>query len=125
PQFQQGTPPFDSEGLFQTGSDGLPMEQRTEDAPVAISIPLGQMPANGFPLVTYFHGSGGLSTALADRGTWVPTNDPTFCAPGCALDGWNGTASCNMGDPGCVMGCNTPGKGPAYVLAPFGFAMAG
>ncbi len=125
PQFQQGTPPFDAEGLFQTGPDGLPVVQRMEDAPVCISIPLGEMPPNGFPLVNYFHGSGGLSTSLADRGTWVPTTDPTKCAPGVTLDGWNGTASCNMGDPMCVMGCNIPGQGPAYVLAPFGFAMAG
>lgn len=125
PQFQKGTPPFDTEGSFDFSDGGLPAKQRDEDAPFAISLPRGQMPANGFPLVTYFHGSGGLSTALADRGTWVPTNDPTQCAPGNALDGWNGTASCNPGDPGCVAGCNTPGQGPAYVLAPFGLAMAG
>ncbi len=114
PQFQQGTPPFDTQGTFTFGSDGLPIKQRDEDAPVAISIPFGEMPANGYPLVLYFHGSGGLSTALADRGTWVPTNDQSKCAPGVTLDMWNG-----------VTGCNTPGEGPAWVLAPFGMAMAG
>ncbi len=131
PQFQQGTPPFDTEGTFDFAADGLPVMQRYEVAPVAITLPVGEMPASGFPLVTYFHGSGGYSTSLADRGTWRPTNDPTQCAPATQftpatpLDGWNGTASCNMGDPMCVMGCNTPGQGPAYVLAPFGIAMAG
>ena len=116
PQFQQGTPPFNTQGLFQTGSDGLPVVQRMEPAPIAISIPRSPMPANGYPLVTYFHGSGGISTALADRGTWVSETSPNYagCAPGVMPDAWNG-----------VMGCNTPAQGPAYVLAPFGFAMAG
>jgi hypothetical protein len=134
PQFQQGTPPFDTQGSFSFGTDGLPVKQRDEVAPVAISLPRAQMPLAGFPLVTYFHGSGGFSTALADRGTWVATMDATKCAPAtpytpaCAFDGWDGTASCTPGgasDPMCVSGCNTPGQGPAYVLAPFGFAMAG
>ena len=131
PQFQVGKPPFDSEGSFDFSDGGLPAKQRDEPAPVAITIPRGPMPVNGFPLVTYFHGSGGYSTSLADRGAWRPTSDPSQCAPATAftpatpLDGWNGTASCNAGDPLCVMGCNTPGQGPAYVLAPFGIAMAG
>jgi hypothetical protein len=112
PQFQQGTPPFDTKGLFDFSDNGLPAKQRDEDAPVAITIPRGPMPANGFPLVLYFHGSGGLSTAVVDRGTWHPEPDPTKC-PNMTQDMWNG-----------VLGCNTPGQGPAYVLAPFGFAMA-
>jgi hypothetical protein len=113
PQFQTGTPPFDSGGLFDLGSDGLPVMQGTQVAPVAITLPVGQMPAAGFPLVTYVHGSGGLSTELIDRGTWVPMTDTSMCAPG-TVDTWNG-----------VTGCNQAGEGPAYVLAPFGFAMAG
>jgi hypothetical protein len=129
PQFQQGTPPFDTGGTFGPLTNGVPPMQRTEVAPVAITIPLGEMPANGYPLVSYFHGSGGFSTALADRGTWVPgtTNcaPATLYTPAQAPDGWDGTESCTMGMPNCVMGCNTPGEGPAYVVAPFGFAMAG
>ena len=112
PQFQQGTPPFDTQGLFQIGSDGLPVKQRDEDAPIAITIPKGEMPADGFPLVLYFHGSGGLSTAIVDRGTWHVETDPTKCPEG-TLETWANTT-----------GCNTAGQGPAYVLAPHGFAMA-
>jgi hypothetical protein len=63
--------------------------------------------------VTYFHGSGGLSSAVVDRGTWHPEADPTKCPDG-HQDEWNG-----------VLGCNTKGEGPAHVLAPFGLAMAG
>lgn len=113
PQFQKGTPPFDTEGLFDFSDGGLPAKQGEEIAPLTIAIPKGEMPAAGFPLVLYFHGSGGLSTAVVDRGTWVPETDPTKCPEG-TLGDWNGTT-----------GCNKKGEGPAYVLAPFGFATAG
>ncbi|MFT3769562.1 MAG: hypothetical protein QM820_29350 [Minicystis sp.] len=112
PQFQKGKPPFDTEGLFDFSDGGLPAKQRDEDAPLTITIPKGEMPAEGFPLVLYFHGSGGLSSAVADRGTWAPQPDPTQC-PGGTQDEWNG-----------VLGCNKKGEGPAHVLAPFGLAMA-
>ena len=113
PQFQKGKPDFKTEGLFEYSDGGLPAKQRDEDAPVTITIPKGEMPAGGFPLVVYFHGSGGTSTAIADRGTWRPESDPTKC-PGGHLDEWLG-----------VKGCNIKGEGPAWVLAPHGFAMIG
>jgi len=98
PQFQTGTPPFaTSGGTFTFGSDGLPVKQGTAAVPMAISLPTtGPMPAAGFPLVLYFHGSGGVSTEFIDRGPILVPD-----------------------------GGETPGQGPAYVLAPFGFAMAG
>ncbi len=64
PQFQEGTPPFDEAGLFSFGADGLPIEQRTEEAPIAITIPRMAMPAGGFPLMLNVHGSGGFSVAM-------------------------------------------------------------
>ncbi|MEZ4445570.1 MAG: hypothetical protein R3B72_41225 [Polyangiaceae bacterium] len=96
PQFQRGTPPFDEDGLFVFGDDGLPVVQRTEVAPVVIALPLGEMPAGGFPLVMYFHGSGGLAAQVVDRGT--------------------------ITEPG---GTPTKGEGPAHVLAAHGFASVG
>ncbi len=113
PQFQRGKPPFDTEGLFDLQADGLPKKQRDEKAPITITLPRGEMPKAGFPLVTYFHGSGGLSTAVVDRGTWRVESDATKC-PEHALEDWLGKK-----------GCNTKGEGPAHVLSPFGFAMAG
>jgi hypothetical protein len=98
PQFQTGAPPFDKGGLFDFGADGLPKKQRDETAPITIALPKGQpMPAGGYPFIVYFHGSGGLSTAVVDAG---PLQSPTD----------------NNG---------IPGQGPAYVMAPHGFAMAG
>jgi hypothetical protein len=111
PQFQKGKPPYDTEGLFDFSDNGLPAKQRDEKVPVSITLPNGTMPAAGYPLVVYFHGSGGLSTAIEDRGTWHPEPDPNKC-PDKHQDEWNG-----------VKGCNTKGEGPAHVLAPHGFAM--
>jgi len=96
PQYQQGTPPFDTQGLFDDGPDGLPVQQRLTDVPIVISLPKGEMPTDGWPLVLYFHGSGGLSTQVVDRG---PKSEPD-------------------GPP-------AKGLGPAHVLAGHGFAAVG
>ncbi len=96
PQFQKGRPPFDTDGLFVPDAQGVPIEQRKEVAPIVITLPKSEMPSGGYPLVLYFHGSGGLSTQVVDRGP--------ITTPG---------------------GTPTPGQGPAYVLEPFGFATAG
>jgi hypothetical protein len=112
PQFQKGAPPYDTDGLFDIGADGLPAKQRDEVAPVTITLPKKTMPAGGFPLVVYFHGTGGRSTAVADRGTWHLETDASKCPDG-ELDTWNGQT-----------GCNTAGTGPGYVVAEHGIAMA-
>jgi hypothetical protein len=67
PQFQQGTPPFDTEGLFDIGADGVPVEQRQETIPVVFTLPLDAMPPAGFPLIMYFHGSGGTHDQVVAR----------------------------------------------------------
>ncbi|MFW5741380.1 MAG: hypothetical protein ACOC1F_13550, partial [Myxococcota bacterium] len=67
PQFQRGAPPFNTEGMFELDDDGLPVVQREETAPVALTIPKAPMPAGGYPLMLYFHGSGGLSDQVVDR----------------------------------------------------------
>ncbi|HTJ81625.1 MAG TPA: hypothetical protein VL400_07860, partial [Polyangiaceae bacterium] len=70
PQFQKGTPPYDTDGLFEIGADGQPKMQRMEEAPFAVVIPRTPMPADGYPLVLNVHGSGGFSVAMVQ-----PVND--------------------------------------------------
>jgi hypothetical protein len=113
PQFQQGSPPFNTYGRFDLGPDGLPVKQGDEAAPVVIAIPKAPMPTGGYPLLVYFHGSGGRSTAVVDRGLWHTASDPATC-PEHTLDTWNGQT-----------GCNTQGMGPAHYLAAHGIASAG
>jgi len=112
PQFQRGKAPFDSEGLFEL-EGGIPKKQRDETVPFTLSLPKRTMPAGGWPLVLYFHGSGGLSTASVDRGRWRPVTDASVCPDG-HTDEWEGKK-----------GCNIKGEGPAHVVAEHGFAMAG
>lgn len=94
PQFQQGTPPFNTDGLFAMGDDGLPVRQRDEDAKVVITVPKGPMPDGGYPLVVYFHGSGGLAASAVDYG------------------------------PDDADGGMVAGLGPAYTVGAFGLATA-
>jgi hypothetical protein len=112
PQFQPGKAPYDTGGLFEMEGD-VPKKQADETLPITVTIPKGTMPAGGWPLVMYFHGSGGLSTAAVDRGRWHHETDKTKC-PDQHLDSWLGKS-----------GCNTKGEGPAHINAEHGFAMAG
>jgi hypothetical protein len=112
PQLQVGPPPFNPSttagsgycpagqcGLFNFGTDGLPILQRYETAPLVVLIPRMAMPAAGYPLLQYFHGSGGSSFDIVDSGpTLVQTNPP---------------------NPG---GTPTPNQGPGWVHAESGFA---
>jgi hypothetical protein len=113
PQFQVGSPPYDTGGLFTFDASGMPVLQGEEMAPITITLPKSPMPAGGYPLIVFFHGTGGESTAIADRGIWRPETTTADCPIGQALDTWND-----------VTGCNTPGQGPGWVMAPLGFAMA-
>ncbi len=112
PQFQKGTPPFDKEGFFEM-EGALPKKQRDEAIPFTISFPKQAMPKGGYPLVMYFHGSGGLSTASVDRGRWHLETDPTKCPEG------------KLGEWEKKTGCNVKGEGPAHVVAAHGMGMAG
>jgi hypothetical protein len=113
PRFQRGKAPYDSEGLFEM-EGGIPKKQGEETFPFTLSIPKQTMPKGGWPLVLYFHGSGGLSTASVDRGRWRPVEDASICPIPGQTDTWEGKK-----------GCNVKGEGPAHVVAAHGFAMAG
>lgn len=118
PQFQQGSPPFNTDGLFRFDAQGVPVPVTYADRPeygripVTVTLPRARMPAGGFPLVVYFHGSGGVSGAVVDRGLWRVRSNDFPCPQG--TDTYEGRT-----------GCNTLGEGPAHVLAARGFATAG
>ncbi|MCA9597416.1 MAG: hypothetical protein KC776_29080 [Myxococcales bacterium] len=54
PIFQNGTPPYETEG-----GDIAAAPVRTEDVCMALTVPKGAMPANGWPVVVFAHGTGG------------------------------------------------------------------
>ena len=68
PQFQVGTAPFHKDGRFVLDAAGVPIAQGELTVPLRIVIPAQTMPATGWPLWQFFHGSGGLSSDLVDDG---------------------------------------------------------
>lgn len=59
PNFQAGELPYDSGGNFVFDAQGNPKVQWDEEITFLISVPSGPMPADGWPLVMYSHGTGG------------------------------------------------------------------
>ena len=95
PQFQTGTEPFDTGGLFMLDGNDVPQKQGDMTIPVNITLPKRAMPSTGWPLYQFFHGSGGLSSGVVDLGPSLDSSDMP-----------------------------TPGKGPGYVVALHGIAAA-
>lgn len=70
PLFQQGTPPYaDSGGDIAYTVDGSPLVQGQQDVCFGLSVPKGAaMPAAGWPVVIYLHGTGGSFRSHFDNG---------------------------------------------------------
>ena len=66
PKIQSGERP--GEGAIQWGTDGRPVQTGEQVARLVLGIPKRPMPATGFPLVVYLHGSGGQAYEPIDRG---------------------------------------------------------
>lgn len=70
PNFQEGDVPYlSSGGEIHVGSDGAAVVQRQETMRFALTIPTGNMPAGGWPIVIYAHGTGGDFESFIDDGT--------------------------------------------------------
>jgi predicted esterase len=60
PVYQHGEVPYSTTGGgFELDGSGDPVLARTEPMRFAISVPIGDMPAAGWPIVLYAHGTGG------------------------------------------------------------------
>ena len=60
PMFQEGTPPYINDGgRLRTGADGKPKVVRLEGLRFALTVPRGAIPATGWPVILYAHGTGG------------------------------------------------------------------
>ncbi len=59
PIYQQGEPPYKTDGEIEMDEDGKPILARTEQIRFAITVPHGTMPDAGWPVVLYSHGTGG------------------------------------------------------------------
>ncbi|MBZ0238480.1 MAG: hypothetical protein K8M05_39570 [Deltaproteobacteria bacterium] len=72
PNFQTGALPYNilGDGDIVLGTDGLPVVQRMEPLRVSFTIPAGRaMPASGWPVAIYAHGTGGSFHSFVNDGT--------------------------------------------------------
>jgi hypothetical protein len=91
PNFQHGDPPYlSSGGQITVDASGTAEVQRTESLRFALSVPEGPVPANGFPICIYQHGTGGdwvsfyndgTAEALANQGIAVISTDQVLHGP--------------------------------------------
>lgn len=72
PQFQQGTPPFETPedgGGIEYDASGAPVVARSEDVCMVMTVPkVPAAPAEGFPVLFWAHGTGGAFTAPIGNG---------------------------------------------------------
>jgi hypothetical protein len=95
PDYQEGTPPFSSEGGDWTfDASGKPVFQRTEEARLLVTIPRVTAPGAGLPNVVLIRTGAGGDRPLVDRGLQTAHNAPSAI----------------------------PGSGPAQEFARVGFA---
>ena len=68
---QAGDPPYRSAptGQITIGADGVAVVQRQEPMRFAVTVPAGDVPAAGWPLVIYSHGTGGGYASFINDGT--------------------------------------------------------
>jgi len=101
PGFQKGLLPYPSPifgGDFEYTSDGTPIEQYQRQVTVGVTIPRTPMPAEGYPVMLFHHGTGGWTDNLWNRGKEIPGDDgnimTTYGSPGhvAAIRGWAGAA---------------------------------
>jgi len=97
---QDGCPPYAFEGgAIHFDAFGDPIVQGEALDHLAIALPHGPMPLEGWPLLMYFHGGGGRARQVIDRGrrpdpeaSWEPGTGPALVAArrGWASIGWDG-----------------------------------
>jgi hypothetical protein len=87
PQHQHGMPPhLMGSGELARDEAGNLLVTREEEAPFHLSFPRGKMPAEGFPLVFYVHGTGGDARQAIDRGERPRPGVPGI--PGTGMASW-------------------------------------
>ncbi len=99
PGFQDGTVPFVTEaqgGVFQLDAAGEPIPQYRNHTSFVVTIPRRAMPAGGFPLVQYLHGTGNLASEVYERGRDPGDGVPEVGGGPAAIAAQRGWAAASM-----------------------------
>ncbi|RLU03528.1 MAG: hypothetical protein D9N11_03690 [Ketobacter sp.] len=95
PVLQKGAIPFVTAGTIDFDDQSSPVIRRTRTAPIIVTIPKQTMPAAGFPVLHYHHGTGGLATQVFERGLTAADGSQSYLgspAQVAAQRGWATTA---------------------------------
>jgi len=84
PVFQQGEPPYTSNGAWAFDANGAPVMQRMERSRVVVTVPRRAMPAGGYPVTVFVRTGGGGDRPLVDRGVRGVNGGPAL-EPGTGL----------------------------------------
>jgi len=68
PDYQQGEPPFDTEGGWTTDGSGTPVVQRQAVSRLWLTVPREPTPAEGWPVAVMIRTGGGGDVPLVERG---------------------------------------------------------
>jgi len=115
PIFQQGTPPYLTPadgGKIQYRADGSAIIQDVQRVCFVLTVPKGTMPASGWPLVVYSHGTGGSYRSVVALG--LADDFAKGAAPaGVGIDGGAGATSvptATLGYDGVLHGTRNGGS---------------
>ena len=90
PILQKGTAPYEVEGGGLDLAGGVPRVQRTEDVCMAMTVPDGEMPAEGWPVLIYAHGTGGTNRSHVGQVSGLLSNvDVGGGSTGFLVVGWD------------------------------------
>lgn len=77
PDYQDGEPPYDTEGGQWRWDAGEPVLQREAPSRLIATVPRAAMPAGGYPLVVFIRTGGGGDRPLIDRGRRAEPGGPS------------------------------------------------
>ncbi len=97
PGLQRGAIPYLTGGSIAFDAGGEPLVQYERSTPVIITIPKQHMPANGFPILHYHHGTDGKATQVFERGYTDASGQQEYTGSPAQVAAQRGWATAAMG----------------------------
>lgn len=97
PGLQRGAIPYFTHGTIAFNGNGDPLTQYQRSTPVIVTLPKQPMPANGFPILHYHHGTGGKATQVFERGYTDASGQQVYTGSPAQVAAQRGWAAAAMG----------------------------
>lgn len=96
PVLQRGAIPYVTAGTIEFDDQDNPLVRDTRTAPIILTIPKQVMPATGFPVLHYHHGTGGLATQVFERGLTAADGNQSYLGSPAQVAAQRGWATAAM-----------------------------